>query len=184
MKNMNIIIILVFFVLIILTLGATFIGGNAKDGPSENLGLEDSSQAAYRYTETFTHPKLQFSFKYPESFIVTTMTNGDGSEVIILRDDKNNAVQMLISDFGEDVDITAETLRNNIPDMVIKDAQEVSIGDKRKGLAFGSDNAAFDGDSREVWFVFGGKLYQISAYMKHDDLLKGVFETWQFDDFR
>src|SRR3990167_4703188 len=134
MKNMNIIIILVLFVLIILTLGATFIGGNAKGGPSENLGLEDSSQAAYRYTETFTHPKLHFSFKYP--------------------------------------------------DMVIKDAQEVSIGDKRKGLAFGSDNAAFDGDSREVWFVFGGKLYQISAYMKHDDLLKGVFETWQFDDFR
>ncbi len=44
-----------------------------------------------------------------------------------------------------------------------------------------SDNPAFAGASREVWFVFNTNLYQISTYTEFDELLKGLFGTWQFN---
>lgn len=45
---------------------------------------------------------------------------------------------------------------------------------------FQSDNPAFDGASREVWFVYNDYLYQISAYAEFDEFLKELFGTWQF----
>ena len=71
-------------------------------------------------------------------------------------------------------------IEKDIPDLLITDAQTVEIGDNYKGLAFKSDNSAFGGASREVWFVFRNNLYQISTYEKFDELLKKVFSTWVF----
>jgi hypothetical protein len=76
--------------------------------------------------------------------------------------------------------MTAERIRADIPDMVIVDTETVEIGTDRMGLAFKSDNEAFDSASREVWFVFGGYLYQISTYERLDPVLKELFATWQF----
>ena len=64
--------------------------------------------------------------------------------------------------------------------MKVIDDQILEIGNNYKGVAFRSDNAAFDGDSREVWFVFKGNLFQISTYARLDPLLKAMFATWKF----
>lgn len=60
-------------------------------------------------------------------------------------------MQILISPFqGEDIDVTAEIIKADIPDMKIDNQQEVLVGSSQKGLAFVSDNPAFGGKSREV----------------------------------
>jgi len=100
-------------------------------------------------------------------------------------------VQIVISPYGPDTDITEAMIHSDIPELKISDAQELLIGEGRKGLAFMSDNPAFcaspepcvkegNGKSREVWFVFGGNLYQISTYAEQDEFLKRLFGTWQF----
>jgi hypothetical protein len=50
----------------------------------------------------------------------------------------------------------------------------------KSGLAFVSDNEAFGGRSREVWFVYDGYLYQISTYLGMDQLVQNVLASWTF----
>jgi hypothetical protein len=71
-------------------------------------------------------------------------------------------------------------LRHEVDVAGLHRAQLVEVGPNYVGLAFKSDNQAFDGASREVWFVFRGNLYQISTYAWLDPLLQAIFKTWQF----
>jgi len=136
----------------------------------------------YEYTEIYTHPTNHFSFKYPKGFAVTSIPSDEGETMIVQNTVTKVAVQIIISKFqGPDVDITPDIIKTDIPDMKIDSIQELLVGPSRKGLAFVSDNSAFGGKSREVWFVFNGNLYQISTYYEFDDFLKGIFATWKFE---
>jgi|GEM_PF-890987 len=138
--------------------------------------------AKYQFTEEYTSPVYGFSFKYPKDFTVTAVPDGTGAEAVLVQNPaKNIGVQILITKNDEpDSDMTEAAIRQNIPDLKISDFQEVLIGAGRKGLAFTSDNEAFGGASREVWFIFGGYIYQISTYAETDEFLKGLFGTWRF----
>jgi len=138
--------------------------------------------SSYQYTETYTNPNYKFSFKYPKEFKISEMPDVSGGTAILVQNiAKDLGVQILITPFEDvDFDLTADLIRQDIPDMKISEPQEVIIGSSRKGLAFVSDNEAFGGKSREVWFIYGGNLYQISTYSELDGLLKGIFGTWQF----
>ncbi len=129
-----------------------------------------SGQTAY------TNELYQFSFAAPEGYAVR---EGDG--VVFVEDKKGDGIQILITPIDEDITVmTVERINADIPDMRITDTEPVEIGDARTGLAFKSDNEAFDGASREVWFVYGGYLYQISTYERLDPVLKQLFSTWEF----
>ncbi|OHA17848.1 MAG: hypothetical protein A2664_00080 [Candidatus Taylorbacteria bacterium RIFCSPHIGHO2_01_FULL_46_22b] len=152
---------------------------NVSSGATKESIAEISS---YSYTENYNNPTYNFSFKHPKDFSVSSVSSGDGGDAILVQNlAKNIGVQILVTPFdGGDVDITAEVIQGDIPDMKILDPQEVLVGNNRKGLAFMSDNEAFGGKSREVWFVYGGYLYQISTYADFDEFLKGLFSTWEF----
>ena len=133
-------------------------------------------------SETYQNADYGFSFKYPKDFAVSEIA-GDASEVVLVQNiAKNIGIQILITPNDEsDSDITAEAIHEKIPDLKISEPQEVLVGENRKGLAFKSDNEAFGGASREVWFIFGGNVYQISAYAELDGFLRGLFGTWEFE---
>lgn len=137
--------------------------------------------AEYRYTEEYTNPSYNFSFKYPSGFTVSSLPN-EGNEIIVVQNTAENiGMQIVISSFpSNDIDITPEYIKGQIPDLKVSESQEVLVGANRKGLAFLSDNVAFGGSSREVWFVWDGNLFQISTYAEMDDFLKDLFGTWQF----
>ena len=123
-----------------------------------------------------------FSLTMPEGFKARIMSTSVEGETILLEDQTGNGIQIMITPIDEDIPaLTVERIKADIPDMQISDEQVVEVGSSRTGLAFKSDNEAFDGASREVWFVFRGNLYQISTYERLDPLLKAVFQTWQFN---
>jgi hypothetical protein len=115
---------------------------------------------------------------------------------ILLQDQKGDGIQILVTPYDDVKVFTADMIRTAIPDMQISDVQTLEIGDPStssgqvsyKGVAFKSDNEAFGGDSREVWFVYPEcnrgvchpQLYQISTYARLDPLLKSLFATWEF----
>jgi len=158
----------------------------ANEADSANSALWPAPEAIaeisnYQYTETYNQPIYGFSFKYPKAFAVSEISS-NGSKVILVQNTlKNIGVQIVISPFdGADSDITEAFIKSELPDLKISEPREVLVGSGRKGLAFMSDNAAFGGKSREVWFVFNNNLYQISAYAELDGFLKGLFGTWKF----
>jgi hypothetical protein len=150
---------------------------------------EASSMPVYEVpalTKDYSNEAYKFSLKMPADFEATDIPgdSNDAPDTILLQDTASNGIQIVISPFDEDTGsgytLTQERIQADVPDLTMTDVQVLEVGNSYKGLAFKSDNEAFGGASREVWFVFHGNLYQISTYERLDDLLKGIFQTWQF----
>ncbi len=137
-------------------------------------------------TKEYDNSIYNFSLKMPADFTAQDIPGDpDGTpETIVLQDQNDNGIQIAVSPFDEDTTgsytLTADRIHQDVPDLEILDPQPVEVGEHYTGLAFKSNNDAFGGDSREVWFVFRGNLYQISTYARLDDLLRQIFQTWQF----
>jgi hypothetical protein len=130
----------------------------------------------------YTNDEFRFSLKMPDGFRSSELPPDDsGAKTILLQDAQGNGIQIYITpDIGDMRTLTASDIRASIPDMQVENEQIVEIGDDYKGIAFMSDNEAFSGASREVWFYFRGNLYQISTYARLDNLLQAMFVTWRF----
>jgi hypothetical protein len=126
-----------------------------------------------------------FSLTMPEGFEASELYD-DAAESLttLIQNDQGDGVQIYITPFDEDTGagytLTRERILQDIPDMQIKEEQVVEIGENYKGLAFLADDTLFGGESRAVWFVYRGNLYQINTYARLDQLLKNIFATWQF----
>jgi hypothetical protein len=137
-------------------------------------------------TQSYANPTYGFSLMMPADFSAhESSDSGASSTSIVLQDESGNGIQITVSPFDEDTGggytLTADRIHQDLPDLEIDDAQTVTVGPQYTGLAFLSDNPAFDGNSREVWFVFRGNLYQVSTYAQLDPLLGAIFKTWQFN---
>lgn len=149
-----------------------------------NFGGTATPNALIDPSGLYTNSTYRFTAKLPVGYSVREMsasaTSGGGSDTILFENNSGDGIQILVTPYTEAKDITKEIIKKDIPDMKIMDEQVVEVGLNHKGLAFKSDNQSFDGDSREVWFVFRGNLYQISTYARLDSTLKSIFATWQF----
>lgn len=126
--------------------------------------------------ERYTNDTHRFSFAVPQGF---AMREFEGT--VVVENERGEGIQIVITSIDEDIPVlTKERIEADIPDLAVAEPQPVEVGEGRAGLAFKSDNEAFDGASREVWFVFDGQLYQISTYERLDPLLQAIFQTWQF----
>lgn len=133
------------------------------------------------YSQTYKNSEYQFSFKYPEGFKIGEVPHGeDGNTIVVQNAEDSVGFQVYVTPYGgADTAITKAKIEADIPDMKVKQPQPVAIGSSGKGLAFISENSNF-GESREVWFVFNGHLYQISTYLSQDKLLQRVLNSWKF----
>lgn len=151
---------------------------------SENKEGTDTSimqKKTYTLTENYHNAKHRFSFKYPSGFAVRESAVS-GGESLTVENSSAEGFQIYITPFDETGDITVERIKHDVPDLNVADPRPLLIGaSSGKGLAFISDNPAWEGKSREVWFVYRGSLYQISTYARLDTLLQSVFGTWTFE---
>jgi hypothetical protein len=45
-------------------------------------------------------------------------------------------------------------------------------------MFYGSNSVM--GDTREIWFIHGGFLYEVTTYKELDSRLVPIMQTWQF----
>lgn len=133
----------------------------------------------------YTNSTYNFSVTLPQGFAASEAADpANAADTIVFQDAHADGIQIVVTPFDEDTGggytLTQERILGDVPDLSMSDVQSVQVGDHYTGVAFKSNNPAFGGSTREVWFVFRGNLYQISTYEKFDDLLKAVFGTWQF----
>lgn len=144
-----------------------FLGEVVKEG-------EAPASAVARYV----HPDSSFSFSYPEGFTPKLQSDGEDGEVVVLENGEIG-VQIAIVPFDEDIILTIERIKTDIPDLVMERAEGVRVAGA-EAVAFQSTNAS-TAASNEVWFIRGGKVYMISAPQGGEALVSGIITTWKWD---
>lgn len=143
----------------------------------EIISASESDTSALRYT----HPIFGFSFNKPEGFIITSTAVWGDSEVLVVEsanaDKKERGFQIFITPHDEPA-ISEERVRIDLPDIVIKNIQQATL-DGADALVFTSVDSSL-GDTYEVWFVHGGRLYQIMTYADNGAALNALLDTWKF----
>lgn len=154
-----------------------FYGRTSENSSTKN----DTLYIVPALTELYTNSIYNFSLNIPADFSVQE-SDLNGSHTIVFESAKSEGIQIVVSPYNEKGVrmLTKEMIQAAIPDLKITDNQVLDVGESYRGLAFKSDNEAFDGDSREVWFIFKDNLFQISTYSRFDELLKAMFATWEF----
>ena len=168
---------------IVLISAGIFYGLKPEKGitPSDLNASDIPTASNIDLTETYTNERFGFSFKYPLGFTIGSVDQPDGSTLVIVQNNKAEGFQISIQPIDEDIQaLTVERIRQDLPDIMIQNPQDVILGEHGKGVAFMSDDPTFDGKSREVWFVFNKTLYQIRTYERYDPLLQAVLSTWEF----
>jgi hypothetical protein len=183
---------IVFFLVALLVLGA---GGAAfwyfthqpQSVPAAAAATNNTPYNVPQLTQAYSNSQYNFSLMLPADFTVQEVPSSDTDnpqDTLLFQNSTGDGIQIVISPFDEDTGsgyvLTKDRILKDVPDLAITNEQAIQIGPNYQGLAFESNNDAFGGASREVWFVFKGNLYQISTYQRLDPLLKAIFATWKF----
>ena len=135
-----------------------------------------------------------FSFKYPQDFSVGAFSDAENTKTILVQNaEKTAGIQIFISAFDEDIALTAERIKKDVPDIAMSDVKNISIGQEQRSdlsvpalrsdlvtaVSFNSNNST--GKSREVWFVYKSDLYQMSAPIAASGILDTIITIWHFN---
>ena len=130
----------------------------------------------------YSDSKLGISFNYPDGLNVSGFAEGDsGYTILAQKAGVREGFQIFVSDFDEPGPLTAERIKQDLPDMKIESPALALIGADKKisALIFFSESESL-GRTREVWFLRGEKLYQLMTYADMDSFVGPVLETLTF----
>lgn len=136
---------------------------------------------------TYVNPKYSFSFKYPKGYTVSSFADqqDEKADIILVQ---NRVTHSGLQIHAETIDeniyaLTVERIRKDLPDLKIDNPTDTVVGSGTKigkGVSFISDDQAFGGKSREVWFVSGKVFYQMRTYEIDEPLVQAIIGSWKF----
>lgn len=129
-------------------------------------------------TREYRNNEFRFSLQYPQSLTVKEYDEAGGALSVTFQstvDDKE--FQIYMTPYA-DTQITEARFRLDVPSGVRTEAVDVMI-DGVRATVFFSENSLM-GETREVWFVNGGFLYEIVTYKELDEWLAHIMMTWKF----
>lgn len=161
-----------------------------SSGDKEHLEKEESVipvevKKIDESNNTFVHKGYGFTLNFPSNMTASNFREG-GGEQVQFQGDKGEWFQIYVTSWDEEGNITAERIKKDIPDIVILNPQNVILGPKQKegigphALIFFSKDSGL-GETREVWFVHGGHLFQVTSKKIFDLKLGQILSTLVFN---
>ena len=130
----------------------------------------------------FTHDLRGLSVEVPGELEIKSFDEGGGAETVVFQHPTDQlGFQIFILPYkGEQ--ITEDRILKDIPSGVVKDPQEVVIGKRGdiRAMAFVSENPIM-GETREVWFIHDGYLYEVTTYLSYDEWIADIMDTVSFE---
>jgi len=183
---------IIFSVIIALALAVTGVLYLKSSRESDTAKNADETRETNNSLKIYRDPGFGFVFTYPERYGLTVLPTdaGDGETILLQnKDGSKDGFQIVVSPFDEPYDsgpgkpgpITAERIKQDIPDMTIESPMDVVIGKGKAtpALIFFSSQESF-GRTREVWFLGNGSVFQVTGYAASDAMIGSVMETWSF----
>ncbi len=121
---------------------------------------------------------FRFALLYPQELRVREYKEREGAMSAIFENPSNGqGFQIYVTPYG-DTQITKERFLLDISSGVMKDPTDIVVGGVR-GTMFFSTNSIM-GETREVWFINNGFLYEVVTYKQLDAWLASIMQTWKF----
>lgn len=120
---------------------------------------------------------LRFQVSYPEELSVREYTKGNTSTIVFEDPTGQQGFQVFVVPYDEPT-VSEKRFKMDVPSGVMKDPIQITI-DGVSATAFWSTNSLF-GETREVWFIRDGFLYEITTYKDLDPWLSRIMTTWRF----
>lgn len=128
----------------------------------------------------YTNTAHRFSLSYPKELQVKEFDEGGGAQTVVFQKPGTEAgFQIFIIPYTEE-QISEERLEQDLQGGAMREPVEVTIGNGIRAVAFWSTSPII-GESREVWFIRDGYLYEFTTYATLDAWFASVMATLRFN---
>lgn len=142
---------------------------------AENSTTENSSS-----TIAFTHPDFGFTITYPSNYTLGSFPEGDGDMVLLQDKTSKKGFQVFISAYDEKENLSIEVIRKSLLTMRVSNDKNFTLGTEEiPAIGFDGENAGKE--TREVWFVIDGNLYQCTSYVEVGAEMEKVLQSITFN---
>ena len=119
-----------------------------------------------------------FRVSYPADFATREYDDGAGAGTIAFEGPSpGEGYQIFVVPYDKS-EITRERFLTDDPSGVMKDAKDITIDGTPAKSFFGYNDQM--GNTREVWFIHGGYLYEVTTYKPLAPWLTEILQTWKF----
>ncbi len=136
------------------------------------------TEVATTEMRSYKNSTHHFSLLYPKNLSVREYDEGGGSLTVTFTDTATGeSFQIYVTPYSQK-QITKDQFLTDEPSGVYEKPTDVLV-DGTRATMFYSKNAIM-GDVREVWFIRGGYLYEVTTYKELDEWLGHIMQTWKF----
>lgn len=130
----------------------------------------------------YRNEQYGFSFYHSQQSEIIEYDEGGGAMTVVLQNkQKVRGLQVFIVPYAEDK-ITEERFRMDVPSDVRVNVEPTRIGIKQiEAVTFNSYDELL-GETREVWFIYDGHLYEITTFKGMGNWLAPILQSWRFTD--
>jgi hypothetical protein len=147
-------------------------GSTTGAGPLKPARTPPAGHAEYR------NERYRFALFYPSNLSVKSFDEGGGASTIALQDvGRAEGFQIFVVPY-EEAQVSEARFRRDVPSGVREGLLGITIGGAA-ATSFYSANALL-GDTAEIWFIYGGYLFEVTAPKSQAVWLSGIMATWQF----
>ncbi len=126
----------------------------------------------------FKSQKYGFSLYYPPTLQVKEYAEANDAHTTSFEEPGGaKGFQIYVTPYSGD-QITQERFRGDVPSGVMKEPTDIYIDGARATMFFSTN--ALMGDTREVWFIRNGYLYEVTTYKGLDSWLAEILKTWKW----
>lgn len=144
------------------------------------LASTEKNESAPEGFREYRNQSLNFSVMIPSNLKVAEFDDGGGAKTIAFENgDQQNpkGFQIFIVPYNSD-QVSREQFLRDVPSGVILEQKNITINGVF-GTMFYSQDVEL-GETREVWFIRGGYLYEVTAPKALDTWLLSVLQYWTF----
>lgn len=155
-------------------------------GPSVNTDPSGVERLRATVAETvsgrvpYINETYGFSLEYPKGLVIKEFNEeGDARTVVFQKPGEKIGFQVYVTPYTEDT-ITGERILLDVPSGVIEDLKEEQFRKDLRIATFISQASPLVGRSREIWFLKNGYLFEFTAYLEAEDMLRETLKTIAF----
>jgi hypothetical protein len=160
--------------------GVAVVGGAVFVGLRYASDVRGDTEPLGPLSETYTHPELGFSFRYPAGYTLTELPQEEQGVVVVEDPTRPRQwFQVFSMPYDEAGPLTEARIRQDVPDITMEHPAPVQVAGV-SAISFVQFQTPDVGKTYEVWFVHNGTLYEAATSADRAAALQDILSTWTF----